>query len=140
MNDEATIPSRVTIEVLRAFRDARGCLFEPLDRDGLARQQNVHVVLSEPGAVRGNHVHGRSTEATTVLGPCLVRLREDGADRDVAVPDGEVWRFTIPPGVAHAYRNSGDRVMMMVSFNSAVHDPANPDTRAVVLIPPPAAG
>jgi dTDP-4-dehydrorhamnose 3,5-epimerase-like enzyme len=120
--------ARVSIEMLSTFRDARGCLFEPLDDQELARQKNVHVVLTQPGAVRGNHRHQYSTEMTTVVGPCQVRLRESGVLRDIDVPDGEVWRFTIPPGIAHAYRNSGDRVMAMVSFNTHVHDAAHGDT------------
>jgi quercetin dioxygenase-like cupin family protein len=65
---------------------------------------------------------------TTVVGPCLVRLREAGALRDVEVPAGEVWRFTIPPGVAHAYRNTGSGPMMLISFSTQVHDPLATDT------------
>jgi len=89
---------RTQIETLPAFRDSRGMLFEPLDDRGLAAQKNVHVVLSEPGAVRGNHSHPGSIEVTAVVGPCLVRLKESDGIRDVAVPAGETWRFTIPPG------------------------------------------
>jgi dTDP-4-dehydrorhamnose 3,5-epimerase-like enzyme len=126
--------SRVQIDVLGAFRDARGCLFEPLNASELAGQRNVHVVLSAPGAVRGNHVHRESTEVTAVVGPCLVRLSEAGVSQDVDVPAGEVWRFTIPPGVAHAYRNTGELPMTLVSFNSRVHDPANPDTERVPVL------
>jgi dTDP-4-dehydrorhamnose 3,5-epimerase-like enzyme len=126
--------SGVVIEILKAFRDARGTLFEPLDDPGLALQKNVHVVLSLPGEVRGNHRHQYSTETTTLVGPCLVRLREQGALRDVHVPAGEVWRITIPPGIAHAFRNTGDQVMTMVSFSTQVHDPALGDTLREVIL------
>jgi len=119
---------RTRIETLSAFRDARGTLFEPLDDQGLAAQKNVHVVLSEPGAVRGNHQHPNSVEVTAVVGPCLVRLKEFDGIRDVEVPAGETWRFTIPAGVAHAYRNTGTAQMVLISFNSSPHDPANPDS------------
>jgi dTDP-4-dehydrorhamnose 3,5-epimerase-like enzyme len=119
---------RTLIETVPAFRDARGTLFEPLDDRGLAAQKNVHVVLSEPGAIRGNHMHPHSVEVTVVVGPCLVRLKESDGVRDVAVPAGETWRFTIPPGVVHAYRNTGAGQMVLISFNSSLHDPANPDT------------
>jgi dTDP-4-dehydrorhamnose 3,5-epimerase-like enzyme len=120
--------SGVVIEILKAFRDARGTLFEPLDEPGLARQKNVHVVLSLPGEVRGNHRHRYATETTTLVGPCLVRLKEPDGLRDVHVPAGEVWRITIPPGIAHAFRNTGDQVMTMVSFSTQVHDPVISDT------------
>jgi dTDP-4-dehydrorhamnose 3,5-epimerase-like enzyme len=114
---------------MKTHRDARGSLFEPMNAAELAAQRNVHVVLTEPGGVRGNHVHESAVEMTTVAGPCLVRLREGGEIRDVEVPAGETWRFTIPPGVAHAYRNTGDSLMVLVSFSSVVHDPAGSDTR-----------
>lgn len=126
--------STTLIEPLATHRDVRGSLFEPLNEAELGRQKNVHVVMSEAGAVRGNHFHRESTEMTAVQGPCLVRLKEAGAIRDVEVPPGETWRFTIPAGVVHAFRNTGAGPMVLVSFNSSVHDPANPDTvREIIL-------
>jgi dTDP-4-dehydrorhamnose 3,5-epimerase-like enzyme len=127
MNDAE--PARVRIETISTHRDARGSLFEPLNDAELAAQKNVHVVLTEPAGVRGNHVHATAVEMSTVVGPCLVRLKEAGEIRDVEVPAGETWRFTIPPGVVHAYRNTGDSVMVLVSFSSNVHDPVGADTR-----------
>ncbi len=127
MNDQG--PMRVRIESVKTHRDARGSLFEPLDDAELAAQRNVHVVLTAPAEVRGNHVHETATETTTVVGPCLVRLKEAGAMRDIEVPAGETWRFTIPPGVVHAYRNTGDAVMVLVSFSTNLHDPGGADTR-----------
>jgi dTDP-4-dehydrorhamnose 3,5-epimerase-like enzyme len=126
---DAQVPvGRTVIEVLKAFVDARGSLFEPLDDVELGRQRNVHVVLTAPGEVRGNHQHPASVEMTAVVGPCLVRLKESNEIRDVNVPAGQTWRFTIPPGVVHAYRNTGTAQMILVSFNTRVHDPERPDT------------
>ena len=119
--------TRTRIDTIRTFRDARGALFEPLDADGLALQRNTHVVLTEPGCVRGNHYHLAGTEVSVVPGPAFVRLKEDGRIHDIEVPDGETWRFTIPPGVVHAYRNPGPRTMLLVAFNTEAHDPARPD-------------
>jgi len=127
MNDVQ--PARVRIETIQSHRDARGSVFEPLNDAELAAQKNVHVVLTEPAGVRGNHVHATAVETSTVVGPCLVRLKEAGEIRDVEVPAGETWRFTIPPGVVHAYRNTGDSVMVLVSFSTKVHDPVGAETR-----------
>jgi dTDP-4-dehydrorhamnose 3,5-epimerase-like enzyme len=124
-----TNPSRVHIESVDARRDARGSLFEPLNDAQLAAQKNVHVVLTGPNEVRGNHWHASAVEITTVVGPCLVRLKEAGTIRDVEVPAGETWRFTIPPGVVHAFRNTGDGVMVLISFSTEVHDPNATGTR-----------
>jgi len=134
MSRNLEVSPAVVVELLGAFRDARGSLFEPLDARELASQRNVHVVLTEPGAVRGNHLHRESTEVTTVVGPCLVRLKEAGVLRDIDVPSGEVWRFTIPPGVAHAYRNTGSLPMTMVSFSTRIHEPAGTDTQREAIL------
>jgi dTDP-4-dehydrorhamnose 3,5-epimerase-like enzyme len=125
---------RVRIEPVKTHRDPRGSLFEPLADGELALQRNVHVVLTEPNQVRGNHVHANAVEMTTVVGPCLVRLKESHETRDVEVPAGETWRFTIPPGVAHAYRNTGDSLMLLVSFSTLIHDPNGTDTRRETIL------
>ncbi len=119
---------RARIEPVKTHRDARGSLFEPLTDAELAAQRNVHVVLTRPNEVRGNHVHRTATEITSVVGPCLVRLKEADGQRDVEVPAGETWRFVIPPGVVHAYRNTGDELMVLVSFSTNLHDPNGADT------------
>src|SRR5579885_2140661 len=99
--------SRVRIEALRTHQDARGSVFEPLNEAELGAQRNVHVAVTRPNEVRGNHAHESATEMTTVAGPCLIRLKEEGVLRELEVPQGEVWRLMIPPGVVHAFRNTG---------------------------------
>jgi len=123
-----TTDSRVIITPVKTHRDARGCLFEPLDHAELTRQKNVHVVITGPGEVRGNHCHKTALETTTVVGPCLVRLKEAGTVRDIDIGAGEIVRLTIPPGVVHAFRNTGDSPMILVSFSTDVHDAGGTDT------------
>jgi dTDP-4-dehydrorhamnose 3,5-epimerase-like enzyme len=125
----------VVITKLKVHADARGAVFEPLEPELLSGWQNVHAVVTEPGAVRGNHRHLRGAEVSAVMGAALVRYREGEQLRDVLVPEGEVWRFRFPPGVAHAFRNTGARPFLLVSFNTELHDPARPDVERVELIP-----
>jgi dTDP-4-dehydrorhamnose 3,5-epimerase-like enzyme len=124
----------VEIRPLKVHADARGAVFEPLEPSLLTGWRNVHTVVSEPGAIRGNHRHLRGTEVTTVLGPALVRYRSDGRIEDVEVPSGQAWRFVFPPGVAHAFKNTGSRPFVLVSFNTEEHDPARPDVERDELI------
>jgi dTDP-4-dehydrorhamnose 3,5-epimerase-like enzyme len=121
--------SRVVVQSVKTHRDARGSLFEPLSDAELAGQKNVHVVLTQPNEVRGNHVHQTAVETTSVVGPCLIRLKENGSIRDLDVPAGEIWRLTIPPGVVHAFRNTGESMMVLVSFSTNLHDPTGSDTQ-----------
>jgi dTDP-4-dehydrorhamnose 3,5-epimerase-like enzyme len=147
MSSKASVPSRqvstasegaalaaTRIEPLRAHRDARGVVFEPLDDEELREQHNVHVVLTHPGETRGNHYHLQAVEVTTVVGPCLVRLKEGGVLRDIEVPDGEIWRFVIPPHVVHAFRNTGTAPMVLVSFSTEVHDPSGSGLRRETIL------
>jgi dTDP-4-dehydrorhamnose 3,5-epimerase-like enzyme len=118
---------KTRVETVRTFSDARGMLFEPVDDAHMADARNVHVVVTAPGCVRGNHRHLVGTEIAVVTGPAQVRLKEDGELRDVDVPAGEAWRFTIPPGVTHAYRNPGPGAMLLIGFNTERHNAAAPD-------------
>jgi UDP-2-acetamido-2,6-beta-L-arabino-hexul-4-ose reductase len=117
---------KTLIEPIRTFHDHRGSLFEPVDAGHLLDKQNVHVVLTAPGFVRGNHRHLTGTEISVVTGPAEVRLKEAGVLHDVAVPAGETWRFTIPAGVTHAYKNPGPGIMVLIGFNTELHDPMQP--------------
>lgn len=121
-------------ETLRVFRDTRGIVFEPVSAAELAAQQNVHVVLTQPGEVRGNHYHREATEILSTVGPALVRLRSAGVVTDYQVPAGEVWRFVLPPGTSHAIQHPGPGPGLAVSFSTRAHNPHNPDTHRDVLI------
>ena len=125
---------RYTVERLEAREDARGVVFEPLGADEIAGHRNVHVVLTQPGGVRGNHYHERGTEILTVYGPALVRLRDGGRKTDIRAASGEVLRVTIPPGVGHAIRNIGEEPMVLVSFSTEPHDHENPDVVRDMLL------
>jgi UDP-2-acetamido-2,6-beta-L-arabino-hexul-4-ose reductase len=124
----------VEIDRLTVHADDRGEVFEPLAAAMIVSQRNVHVVVSKPGVVRGNHYHLRGTETIIVVGPALVRVREDSSLRDIEVSEEKVYRFTIPPKVPHAIKNTGDRVNLLVAFNTCEHDPQNPDTVQEILI------
>src|SRR5260370_17135545 len=89
--------SRVVVQSVKTHRDARGTLFEPLTDAELRDQKNVHVVLTQPNEVRGNHVHRTAVETTTVVGPCRVRLKEEGEIKDIHVAPAHIPRLTIPP-------------------------------------------
>ena len=121
----------------RAFpTDARGLVVEPLKAHEFAAQRNAHLVLTVPGAIRGNHYHRRGSEVSLVLGPALVRVRDADGLRDHHVGDGQAVRFDFPPGVPHAILNTGDTPLVVISFNTEPHDPAHPDVVREVLIEP----
>ncbi len=126
--------SQAIVETVAFFKDARGLVIEPIPAGWIRQQRNVHVALTEPGGIRGNHWHKQGTEIFVVLGPALVRFREDKAVREVRVPEGQAGRFTIPPGIAHAIQNTGTRPQLLIVFNTMSHDPDHADVVPEVLL------
>lgn len=127
---------RVVVEPIAYPRDPRGFVVEPLRPDEFAAQRNAHLVVTEPGAIRGNHYHRHGHEVALVLGPALVRYRDGDTVRDRVVAPGEAVRFVFPAGVAHAIQNPGPAPQVILSFNTEAHDPAHPDVVRDILIEP----
>ena len=75
----------------------RGNVFEPIEKESLRAQENCHVVISDPGVIRGNHYHLKGTETIAVAGPALLRFKEGNQISDVEVPAEQVFKFIIPP-------------------------------------------
>ena len=117
----------VTVEKLAVFSDERGVVFNPIGMRDLRDQKNLHVVTSSPQAIRGNHYHRIGTEILIIMGPALVRIRENNDLRDIDIPERSIYRLTIPPGMPHAVKHTGSTSGVLLSFNTVGYDPENPD-------------
>lgn len=124
----------VKIEQLKTHSDLRGYIFEPIAKDLIDAQKNIHVVISAPDAVRGNDYHLYGTETIVVVGPALLRFKEGNDIHDVEVPSRQVYKFVIPPKVAHAFKNTGKKDSLLVAFNTFAHDSKKPDVVSEILI------
>jgi UDP-2-acetamido-2,6-beta-L-arabino-hexul-4-ose reductase len=124
----------VHCQKLPVIADSRGFVFEPIAPNSLPRQRNVHVVISQPGVVRGNHYHLRGEETLAAKGPALVRFRENGILKEIQIQRGEVYLFVFPPGVPHAIKNLSEAANVLIAFNTVEHDPEQPDTVRELLI------
>ena len=118
---------KVKIDRLKVHPDLRGFVFEPIDNDKINSQKNIHVVISEPGAVRGNHYHLRGTETLAVVGPALIRLKKNEELQDFEVPSGQAYKFIIPPKITHAIKNIGNISNILVAFSTVEHNSQKPD-------------
>jgi UDP-2-acetamido-2,6-beta-L-arabino-hexul-4-ose reductase len=125
---------KVIIKQIELKKDDRGCIFEPLDPANIFLQRNIHVVLTQPGCVRGNHYHKHGTEVITVFGSTLVRFHDQQTIKDVTVSENQAVRFDIPQGVSHAFKNTGSKTTVMIAFNTVVHDQEDPDIIGDALI------
>ena len=125
---------KVKIEQLKTHSDMRGFIFEPISEDLIDVQKNIHVVISAPDAVRGNHYHLNGTETIVVVGPALLRFKEGNDIHDFEVPSRQVYKFVIPPKVAHAFKNIGKKDNFLVAFNTFLHTAEKPDVVSEILI------
>jgi len=122
------------VNQVKVHSDDRGFVFEPLGKHALQIQRNAHVVISQPGAVRGNHYHLKGTETIAVMGPALVRIKKGDQQQDVEVPAQNVFQFTFPPKVSHAIKNTGGKPNLLIAFNTLERDPGKPDLVEEILI------
>lgn len=125
---------KVKIEQLKTRTDLRGFVFEPVAKELLASQENCHVVISEPDAIRGNHYHLYGTETVAVVGPALLRFKERNDIYDVEVPSEQVYKFVIPPKVAHAIKNISKKDNLLIVFNTVTHSSKKPDVISEILL------
>jgi len=105
----------------KAWKDARGWVLNPLPLAGLEGRPlgNLHVASMQPGAVRGNHVHGSATEWLLFCGgPAVLLAGVEGTPEaeEILVGGGEPELFEIPAGLPHAIVNRADREIFLVVF------------------------
>ncbi len=132
----------VEIRPLRAHRDTRGGLIKVLMRQHLPPQARefgeIYVSWADVGAVKANHYHERTTEWFFLLsGEADLVLEHPGTGERLIVhlhPDDPVV-VTVPPGVAHAFVNTGDGPAHLLAYADRPYDPERPDTIPYQVIP-----
>ena len=96
--------------------------------------RGVHVVAIMPGQARGNHYHVVSDELLFMFaGTGTFFWEEDGVVREYAY-DGGPALIKIPPGVRHAFKNTGETAVFLLAVRDGDFDPAKPDTVRSVIV------
>ena len=98
-----------------AWKDVRGWVLNPLPLAGLEGKSlgNLHVASMQPGAIRGNHVHGSAAEWLLFCGGPAALIT--GAE-EILVGGGEPELFEIPAGLPHAIVNRSEKEIFLVVF------------------------
>ena len=125
---------KVKIDQLKTYSDMRGIVFEPIEKESISTQENCHLVISEPGVIRGNHYHLIGTETIAIVGPAFLRFKEGKDIYDFEVPAKQVYQFIIPPKVTHAIKNISKKVNILIAFNTLANDAQDPDAIDDILI------
>ncbi|HET6179775.1 MAG TPA: hypothetical protein VFE61_22830 [Candidatus Sulfotelmatobacter sp.] len=130
--------AKVRILELDNRGDARGFSFtvpaEALTFVG--SMKDIHLALTKPGAIRGNHYHLRRREAILVQPGSRWSLHwdeEKGATAQHREFDGgSAVLVLIEPGASHAVRNDGAAELWLTAISSEAYDPAESVARKVV--------
>jgi dTDP-4-dehydrorhamnose 3,5-epimerase len=107
----------VLVRALECFEDARGWLIELFREDAMQssfRPVMAYVSQTLPGVARGPHAHREQSDCFAMVGPgdfkvYLWDARPDSSSRGhkqvLVAGESNRVRFTVPPGVVHAYKN-----------------------------------
>jgi dTDP-4-dehydrorhamnose 3,5-epimerase len=110
----------VIVSSLELCADARGWLAEFYREDELppdCQPAMAYVSQTLPGMARGPHEHAQQTDLLGFFGPGEFTLwlwdaradsRTCGRRMKMTVGPGNPVRVTVPPGVVHGYKNTGD--------------------------------
>ncbi|MFQ5354553.1 MAG: dTDP-4-dehydrorhamnose 3,5-epimerase family protein [Thermodesulfobacteriota bacterium] len=118
----------VTVADLARYSDARGWLMELFRSDeveGAVLPVMSYISMTVPGVARGPHEHRFQTDYFCFTGPSTFKIylwdgREDSptyrARQVVMAGEKEPKIIIVPPGVIHAYKNTGTTNGLVVNF------------------------
>lgn len=144
MKTEPILPGVMRRELLRR-EDARGWLVKLLMREHIAENREfgeIYITAARTGQVKGNHYHerarewfcviqGSATMATRVIATGESALCELSADQPAIIE--------VSPGVAHAFKNNGSEMMMLLAYADDPYNAQAPDECRITLLEPDAA-
>lgn len=131
----AIMIERVTIRNIFYHEDPAGWLLKAVPKEFVGDRPFGEIYFSgaAPGETRGRHYHEETTEWFCVIqGTGILHLQDIETCEVMTIEMSREKRMTveIPPGVAHAIRNSGSGEMVLLAFADVPYDSDNPDTVA----------
>jgi uncharacterized RmlC-like cupin family protein len=105
------------------FEDERGII-----QDLLGPVDAVTQIITKDGAVRGNHIHLRTTQWTYVVsGRLLVAWTDDDGVHTLTYGPGMLIRE--PAGIPHAWKSVGQSVVLVFTQGPRSGEAYETDTR-----------
>lgn len=145
MDNCTTLLPGVRLRPLTRREDARGWLIKLLMRehiDGPLDFGEIYVTAATPGQVKGNHYHERAKEWFCVLqgrAQMATRVMATGEERLTELSADSPCIVEVEPGVAHAFRNHGPDLMVLLAYANDPYDYQAPDEIRISLLEPLAA-
>ncbi len=123
----------IVIKDLVRNEDDRGWLIELFRRDMIEDDiypQMSYISLTYPGITRGPHEHLDQTDYFCFTGPSTFKLvlwdnRKDSATYKnkmiLNTGENDPKMVIVPPGIVHAYKNTGDRPALVVNLPNRLY-------------------
>lgn len=125
---------------INPYRDARGELKKIFIKSMLGSDktiEEIYVLYTGKGAVRGNHYHKNNVEFFTVIkGTATIALKDIGQGEEeilkVSAEDDIVIK--VPEYVAHGFRNDEEEDLVIIAAATKLYSPGDTDTYSCVLL------
>lgn len=114
----------IIIRQIRQFSDKRGWLAELFREDELPlgfKPVMGYLSLTHPCVVRGPHEHIEQTDYFCFFGSFSLYLWDNRKDSPtflnrMVITDTDKRLIIVPPGIVHAYKNTGDADAFVLNF------------------------
>lgn len=116
---------------LRKYRDDRGSLVENTVETVITDSKHFFISKSKPNSIRGNHFHKRKSEWFYLIqGVCKVYTIDlmTNKKEEFVIDEGDSFIFNFGQNVAHAFKNIGEKEMILMALVNEVHNQSDPDT------------
>jgi UDP-2-acetamido-2,6-beta-L-arabino-hexul-4-ose reductase len=123
----------VVVREAQYHADSRGWLLKAVPREFIGENSFGEIYLSgaKPGEVKGIHYHKETTEwFCIIMGEGTLNLEDirTGEKMTLKMNRENKLSVEIPPYVAHAILNSGNKEMVLLAFANIPYDNDKPDT------------
>ncbi len=113
----------VLIRKFSEFHDRRGWLSElyRIDETGEYRAAMTYLSVTNPGLTRGPHEHIDQTDYFCFMGAFTLYLWDNRKNSQtygekMVIENADRLIVVVPPGVVHAYKNSGETEGIVLNF------------------------
>lgn len=131
---------RYEIISIKTFEDQRGELkkfFTASMLEAPGTIEEIYVLFTGKGCIRGNHYHKKNTEFFAVIkGTATIALKglEDEEPSVFRVSAGDDVVIKVPEYIGHGFRNDYEEELVIIAAATKLYDLGDSDTYAMKLL------
>lgn len=129
-----------TLVKVKPFEDIRGKLLKIVAKSRSVTEENIeeiYVLYSKIGAIRGNHYHKKTVEYFSVLsGTARVAIKDmkNGEKDEIILSAEDNSIIRIPEYSAHAFENIDNEPLIIIAISSREYNESDTDTYLIELL------